>query len=278
MSQDSDPSSGSSSNAEPASGPAADRRTFEVAGGARSTTDPSGFHRAAVPARHPVEMHPTGKRLAILSLGALGVVYGDIGTSPLYSMQAAFAGKHGFAPTPTAVYGVLSMMLWALTFVVAVKYIAFILRAENKGEGGVLALLALLLRTERREGDKARRWILISAGIFGAALLYGDGMITPAISVLGALQGIKVQSPGLPDTLVVAGAAIVLVGVFSVQRFGTAKVGGTFGPIMAVWFATIGVLGLREILIEPRIFAAINPWYALQFFREHGKTGVRTRD
>jgi KUP system potassium uptake protein len=274
MPQDSDPPNGSPSNAEPPPPPGGrpDRRTYEIRG-QRQTTEISGFHPAVHPHREPVPDKPTGQRLAILSLGALGVVYGDIGTSPLYSMQAAFTGKHGFEPTATAVYGVLSMMVWALTFVVAFKYIAFILRADNRGEGGVLALLALLLRTERRAGDRARRWLLISAGIFGAALLYGDGIITPAISVLGALNGLQVKYPSIPDALVVGSAAAILVGVFAVQKFGTAKVGGTFGPIMAIWFATIGALGLREILIEPRILAAINPMYAIEFFREHGFAG-----
>jgi KUP system potassium uptake protein len=158
----------------------------------------SGFHRAANPPREHAPLNPTGKRLAILSLGALGVVYGDIGTSPLYAMQAAFNGKHGFAVTEASVYGVLSMILWSLIIVVAVKYIYFILRADNRGEGGVLSLLALLLQTERRVEDKRRRWVLISIGLFGSALLYGDGMITPAISVLGALQGLEVRAPQIP--------------------------------------------------------------------------------
>ena len=188
-------------------------------------------------------------------------------------MQAAFTGKHGFAPTPLAVYGVLSMMVWALVVVVAIKYISFILRADNRGEGGVLALLALLLQTERRSDDTKRRWLFVSIGLFGAALLYGDGMITPAISVLGALQGLEVRTPGIPHWSVVAAAVAILVGVFSVQRFGTAKVGGAFGPIMALWFTTIGVLGLREVWVEPRILAALNPWFAVKFFIEHGLAG-----
>jgi KUP system potassium uptake protein len=271
MPQDNDPPNGSTPNADSTPPAGAERRTYEVTVGRPSEV--SGFHKPAVPPRAHVESHPTGKRLTILSLGALGVVYGDIGTSPLYAMQAAFAGKHGFAPTPVAVYGALSMMVWALVIVVAVKYISFILRADNKGEGGVLALLALLLQTERRHDDKKRRWLLVSAGIFGAALLYGDGMITPAISVLGALQGVQVRTPGIPHWSIVAAAAMILIGVFSVQRLGTAKVGGAFGPIMGIWFATIAVLGLREVLIEPRILAAINPWFAVTFFIEHGLAG-----
>jgi KUP system potassium uptake protein len=233
----------------------------------------SGFHKVVAPPRIHVETHPTGKRLAILSLGALGVVYGDIGTSPLYSMQAAFSGTHAFEPTEAAVYGTLSMIVWSLVIVVALKYISFIMRADNKGEGGVLALLALLLQTERRAGDKKRRWLLISVGLFGSALLYGDGMITPAISVLGALEGLEVRNPGIPHMAVVAGAILILVGIFYVQQFGTDKVGTAFGPVMGIWFATIGALGLREVIIEPRIFAAMNPVYALRFFAEHGLAG-----
>jgi len=145
----------------------------------------TGFH-AVVPQRQHVEAHPTGKRLAWLSFTALGVVYGDIGTSPLYAMQQAFSPAYGLAPDATNVYGVLSMILWSLIIVVAVKYIAFIMRADNRREGGVMALLALVLQNERRAEDKRRRRLLILVGIFGAALLYGDGMITPAISVLGA--------------------------------------------------------------------------------------------
>jgi KUP system potassium uptake protein len=257
--------------------PEPDRRSSDGPGRpAESAGRPSevgGFHRTAVPPRLHAPLHPTGKRLAILSLGALGVVYGDIGTSPLYAMQAAFTGKHAFEVTEATVYGVLSMMVWSLVIVVALKYIYFILRADNRGEGGVLALLALLLQTERRVDDKKRRWLLISVGLFGSALLYGDGMITPAISVLGALQGLEVRNPGLNHNLIVGIAVAILVGVFAVQRFGTAKVGAAFGPIMAIWFATIGVLGLREVILEPRIFAAINPWYAVRFFLDHGIAG-----
>jgi KUP system potassium uptake protein len=272
MPQDNDPPDGSTPKDSTAPAAGLNRRTFEIRPG-RLTTEVSGFHEAATPPRVHVESNPTGNRLAILSLGALGVVYGDIGTSPLYAVQAAFTGKHGFVPTPIAVYGVLSMMVWALIAVVAFKYIFFILRADNRGEGGVLALLALLLQTERRGDDKKRRWLLISAGLFGAALLYGDGMITPAISVLGALQGIQIKNPSIPTWLVVVAAAAILVAIFSVQQFGTGRVGVAFGPMMAVWFTTIAVLGVREIMIEPRIFAALNPMYAVRFFTEHGLAG-----
>lgn len=252
-----------------------------AADGGPRPTEGSGSHTGFHPVHHPQREHaplnPTGKRLAILSLGALGVVYGDIGTSPLYSMQAAFnvkEGGHGFPVSEAAVYGVLSMIVWSLIIVVAVKYIYFILRADNRGEGGVLSLLALLLQTERREEDKRKRWLLVAMGLFGSALLYGDGMITPAISVLGALQGIEVRNPQIPHMVIVWTAAGIIAAVFAVQRFGTAKVGAAFGPIMFVWFTTIAVLGLREILHEPRVFAAVNPVYAARFFADHGIGGL----
>jgi KUP system potassium uptake protein len=252
-----------------------------AADGVPRPTEGSGSHTGFHPVQHPHREHaplkPTGKRLAILSLGALGVVYGDIGTSPLYSMQAAFNtkhGSHGFPVSEAAVYGVLSMIVWSLIIVVAVKYIYFILRADNRGEGGVLSLLALLLQTERREEDKRKRWLLVAMGLFGSALLYGDGMITPAISVLGALQGIEVRNPQIPHMVIVWMAAGIIAAVFAVQRFGTAKVGAAFGPMMFVWFTTIGVLGLREILHEPRVFAAVNPVYAARFFADHGIGGL----
>lgn len=236
----------------------------------------SGFHKSVTPPREHAPLKPTGKRLAILSLGALGVVYGDIGTSPLYAIQAAFNqkhGSHGFPVTEAAVYGVLSMIVWSLIVVVAIKYIYFILRADNRGEGGVLSLLALLLQTERREEDKRRRWLLVAIGLFGSALLYGDGMITPAISVLGALQGIEVRTPQIPHSVIVGLAVVIIAGVFAVQRFGTAKVGIAFGPIMGIWFSTIGVLGLMEVLRDWHILAAVNPYYALRFFLDHGIAG-----
>src|SRR5690348_2476787 len=186
----------------PSNGPSdPDGRTPTPIGGVsaqRPSETHTGFHPVQVPHREHAPLNPTGSRLAVLSLAALGVVYGDIGTSPLYSIQAAFntsEGGHGFPVTVPAVYGVLSMIVWSLIIVVAVKYIYFILRADNKGEGGVMSLLALLLQTERREEDKRRRWLLVAIGLFGSALLYGDGMITPAISVLGALQGIEVRNP-----------------------------------------------------------------------------------
>src|SRR3954464_10949794 len=170
-----------------------------------TATNTSGFH-VAVPQRQHVEQHPTGKRLAFLSLTALGIVYGDIGTSPLYALQQVFNSKEhaAIALTRANVYGVLSLIVWLLILVVAVKYIIFIMRADNRGEGGILALMALILQKERRSGDQRRRRLLISLGLFGAALLYGDGIITPAISVLSAIEGLNVALPAIQHHLIVA--------------------------------------------------------------------------
>ncbi len=237
-----------------------------------SGTNTSGFQAAVKPDRPQVELRPTGKRLGILSLTALGIVYGDIGTSPLYALRQCFDKEYGLSASQLNVYGVLSLILWSLILVVSVKYIVFIMRADNRGEGGILALLALLLQQERRTHDRRRRLMLISIGLFGAALLYGDGVITPAISVLGAVEGLEVVTPQLGELTVVLSLGILL-GLFMVQRFGTARVGGAFGPIMAVWFASIAGLGIAEIAREPRILAAVNPAYGLTFFRAHGAIG-----
>jgi KUP system potassium uptake protein len=221
------------------------------------------------PEKHHVEEHPTGKRLAILTLTALGVVYGDIGTSPLYAIREVFKPEYGIAPTPQNVYGVLSMILWSLVLVVGVKYIVFILRADNRGEGGILAMLALLLQQDIKGW---KRTTLISLGLFGAALLYGDGMITPAMSVLSATEGLSVVSTFFTP-FVVPLTLIILVALFVSQRLGTAGVGRVFGPITLVWFVTIAVLGFLEILREPVILFAANPGYALRFAFTHGTAG-----
>lgn len=222
------------------------------------------------PERHHVEANPTGKRLAILSLGALGVVYGDIGTSPLYALRECFSAEYGLLPTPANVYGILSLIVWALILIVTVKYIVFILRADNRGEGGILAMLALLLQKE--PSGHRRRFFVIALGLMGAALLYGDGMITPAISVLSAMEGLTVVSDHFAPAIVPLSIAI-LVGLFFAQRFGTAKVGALFGPITFVWFATLAVLGVKELVKAPEILAAVNPWYAFQFFAHNGSAG-----
>ncbi|MDO8501496.1 MAG: potassium transporter Kup [Gemmatimonadaceae bacterium] len=209
-------------------------------------------------------------RLRQLTVVALGVVYGDIGTSPLYALRECFKAEYGISATPANIYGVLSLVVWALILVVSVKYLIFILRADNRGEGGVLALLALLLQQQQREGDKLRKKIIIVLGLSGAALLYGDGVITPAISVLGAMEGLEVITPKL-TVAVVPLTLVVLLTLFLVQKKGTTGVGRVFGPIMALWFVTIGALGAYEIMIAPEILAAVNPLYGVRFFAAYGR-------
>jgi KUP system potassium uptake protein len=234
----------------------------------RGTTPPSAATPPAATHRH-AEADPHGRRLAVLTLAALGVVYGDIGTSPLYTMRETFAVEYGLQPNVGNVYGILSLIVWSLVLVVAVKYLVFILRADNRGEGGVLALLALLLQRQNRATERHRRAILVVLGVFGTALLYGDGVITPAISVLGAMEGLEVVTPAL-EPFVVAITVAILFTLFMIQRFGTERVGRTFGPITLLWFMTIGALGLLEIVREPSVLAAVSPWYAVRFFVEHG--------
>jgi KUP system potassium uptake protein len=234
---------------------------------------------AATPAGSPpahyerADQHPTGARLRALMLAALGVVFGDIGTSPLYTLKETFSEHAGFAPQAPNVYGVLSLILWSLILVVVLKYLTFILRADNRGEGGVLAMLALLLQPARQT-VASRRWkrTLVLLGLFGTALLYGDGIITPAISVLGAVEGLTVVAPRF-EPFVVAASVVILLVLFLFQRFGTARVGRIFGPITFVWFITIAVLGIAEIARAPQVLAAIDPRWALRFFMSHGITG-----
>jgi KUP system potassium uptake protein len=216
----------------------------------------------------PAAAAPSGRILAGLSLAALGVVYGDIGTSPLYALKECFGAVHGIAPTRENVLGVLSLIVWSLNFVVSYKYIAQVMRADNRGEGGILALLALVAG----RGATAYRRVLVMLGLFGAALLYGDGVITPAISVLGALEGIDYATPVL-RTYVVPLTVLILLLLFLFQRRGTSGIGVIFGPIMVVWFVCIALLGIRGILLEPGVLAALNPWYAIDFFIRDGVQG-----
>jgi KUP system potassium uptake protein len=212
------------------------------------------------------------RRIRHLTLIALGVVYGDIGTSPLYSLRECFNPAYGLAPSPANVYGVLSLIVWSLILVVSVKYLAFIVRADNHGEGGVLALLALILQQERRASDKNRRNVIIALGLFGAALLYGDGVITPAISVLGAMEGLEVITPHLKSAVVPL-TLVTLFALFLVQKNGTHSVGRIFGPVMGLWFATIAILGIRELTLAPEILGSLNPLHAFNFFVAHGTKG-----
>ncbi len=201
-----------------------------------------------------------------LTLGALGVVFGDIGTSPLYALKECFHAAHGIPITFENVVGILSLIFWSLITVVSLKYIAFIMRADNNGEGGILSLLALTLRTQQK--SPRQRMILVSIGLFGAALFFGDGIITPAISVLSAVEGLKIAAPGL-DPYVLPITIGVLISLFMIQRHGTGSVGTFFGPVMLVWFLTLAVLGIINISRHPDVLNLINPLWGLRFVMEH---------
>ena len=218
------------------------------------------------------------KSFAALALAALGIVYGDIGTSPLYAFKECFLGEHGLRPTPENVLGVLSLFFFSLSAVVIMKYLLFIMKADNQGEGGILALLALSKKKDCNQDKPAhpRRALLIWLGLFGAALLYGDGIITPAISVLSAVEGLAVE--GIPfakqlNNSTVPITCLILAGLFLVQKKGTARIGKVFGPVMLLWFASIAALGLPQIFKHPEVLRAVNPLYAIKFFHEHGLHG-----
>lgn len=226
----------------------------------------------------------TWPQLAKLGLGALGVVYGDIGTSPIYSITQCFFSQDDFKEkglvklvlSENNIFGILSLVFWSLTLVIVVKYLTFIMRADNHGEGGILALLALIKPQKPKETNRKKRFvILVGLGLFGAALLYGDGVITPAISVLSAVEGLKYASKSIEGqtTLIVVITVIILVGLFTVQKRGTHRVGSLFGPVMLIWFATISVLGLWQIIHYPVILKALNPWYAVSFFAHNKLNG-----
>ena len=208
--------------------------------------------------------HPNG-RLALAALAALGVVFGDIGTSPLYTLKTVldYTGPH---PDPAAVLGALSLILWTLILVTTVKYVNFAMRVDNDGEGGIIALMTLLgVKTHQRP-------IIISVGLFGAALIYGDGAITPAISVLSALEGVEQIAPAL-TAYVLPAAIVILLALFAVQPFGTAAIGRAFGPIMLAWFLIIAALGVYGIMQHPAVFVAINPLYGLDYLMRGGAQG-----
>src|SRR5215207_4711506 len=210
---------------------------------------------------------PSGRYLTTLTVGALGIVYGDIGTSPLYALRECFHGAHGIAPTRENVLGVLSLIFWSLTLIISIKYLVFVMRADNEGEGGILALMALV---SRQPGEHKRsRAALIALGLFGAALLYGDGMITPAVSVLSAVEGLNVTTH-LFEPYVVPIAIVILISLFVIQSHGTERIGFLFGPVMIVWFVVIALLGIRWIQQDFHVLVAFNPWHAVQFFAANG--------
>jgi KUP system potassium uptake protein len=242
-----------------------------VGGGARERGAAGGGGLALNPTAmaEPSSGPSTGTRagIAALTLGALGVVFGDIGTSPLYALQTVFAADdHAVAARAPEVYGVLSLVFWTITMIVSVKYVTFIMRADNGGEGGIMALTALV---QSLKFKRARaKLVLIALGILGASLFYGDGMITPAISVLSAVEGLQVAEPSL-ESLVVPIAVGVLAVLFGIQRFGTGVVGQLFGPVMVVWFLTIGTIGVIEVAHHPEVLKALSPTYGADFFLDH---------
>ncbi|HET9102728.1 MAG TPA: KUP/HAK/KT family potassium transporter [Solirubrobacteraceae bacterium] len=200
----------------------------------------------------------------VLALGALGVVYGDIGTSPLYAEQVTFGFRATQHITPVGVYGIVSLIFWSLAIVVSVKYAGFIMRAHNRGDGGIMALAALVRRNRLAHGA-----LLVTLGIFGASLFFGDGMITPAISVLSAVSGLSVASPGVTH-LIVPISVVILIGLFAIQRRGTGTVGWLFGPVMLVWFLSIALIGLPEVIKHPDVLQAVSPTWGARFFLDHG--------
>ncbi|MDA0165163.1 potassium transporter Kup [Solirubrobacter ginsenosidimutans] len=209
---------------------------------------------------------PGGKQAAVV-LGAIGVVFGDIGTSPLYTLRTVFAPEHGLDPSREAVFGVVSLIFWAITVIVSVKYVTFIMRADNDGEGGIMALIALIQRANLR--SRGAQIALVLLGVFGASLFYGDGMITPAISVLSAVEGLEVVNASLKE-LVIPITLVVLAVLFFAQRFGTGAVGRFFGPIMVTWFGVLALIGLIRALQHPEIFGALSPHHGAEFLFNHG--------
>ena len=230
----------------------------------------SSSPRAAGEARQRVEPKEHAGTLGLLTLSAIGVVYGDIGTSPLYALRECFHGEHGVPATSENVLGVLSLIFWSLTLIISIKYILFVMRADNNGEGGILALLALVAQSP--DAKRKSRASLIALGLFGAALLYGDGMITPAISVLGAVEGLEIVTH-IFEPYIVPITLVILIALFMIQARGTTHVGMLFGPVMVLWFITIGLLGVTWVVREPRVLTAFNPLHALTFFEGNGWHG-----
>jgi KUP system potassium uptake protein len=227
-------------------------------------TDQASAHPGGT-TRSPADVLLDRRGRAVLTLGAVGVVFGDIGTSPLYSLQTAFSLDHNTVqPTPAHVLGIISMVVWSITIIVSIKYVALVMRADNDGEGGILALVALL---REKLGDKRKLALATLLGMFGVALFYGDSVITPAISVMSAMEGLVVFDPAL-EQLVLPVSVMILAGLFMIQRYGTHRVGQAFGPVMVVWFVLLAVLGIPQIIQNPGILAALSPTYAIAFLAE----------
>lgn len=211
-------------------------------------------------------MNTSKQKLSALTIGAIGVVFGDIGTSPLYALKESFKPEHGIPLNEATVLGILSLMFWSLMTLVTVKYLIFMMRADNKGEGGILALTALAQRCFSFS-SRARWWVIV-VGIFGAAMFFGDAVITPAVSILGAVEGLKEVSPSLEQFIVPIVVGIVIA-LFAIQRHGTAAIAKLFGPTMVVWFAIIFALGIAQVYKNPAVLAAINPFYSIEFLLEY---------
>src|SRR6478735_2182871 len=230
--------------------------------------DPPG-DPAVAPAEHQPGHAPAGRsQLATLALASLGVVFGDIGTSPLYALRECLNRAHGVSTSHENVFGIVSLVFWALTVVISLKYVAYVLRADNAGEGGILALTALATSTKILK--PAAHKLALAIGLFGASLLFGDGIITPAISVLSAVEGLGIAAPSL-EPLILPIASVILLALFWAQRRGTGSVGAIFGPVMLLWFLTLAGLGIYNIAQHPGILAAVNPAHALWFFTRNGK-------
>ncbi len=212
------------------------------------------------------------KKVLLLAIGSIGIVFGDIGTSPLYAIKACFHGKHAITPSMMNILGVLSLIFWSMVIVVSFKYLTFILRADNRGEGGIFALVSLLNKPDKSL-SRLLKYVLLLAGIIGAGLLYGDGVITPAISVLSAIEGLEVATKAAAP-FVLPLTCIILILLFSLQRKGTAHIGNLFAPIMILWFLSICIFGILQIIREPSVFYAINPIYAFDFFINNGVHGI----
>ncbi|POZ62916.1 potassium transporter Kup [Chromobacterium alticapitis] len=228
----------------------------------------AGIRNGAIAASDRKRQAP---QTAMLALAALGVVYGDLGTSPLYALQEAFNGDHGVRPTPDNVVGVVSLFLWSLILMVSVKYVLVLMRADNKGEGGILALLAQITGEKAEKGGRSTvLWVLL--GLAGAAMLYGDGVITPAVSVLSAMEGLQVATPAL-SAYVVPGTVAILLLLFMVQPLGSGRVGVVFGPVLAAWFVAIAALGAAQLWQNPSILQAVNPLHGLSYFQRNGFAG-----
>jgi KUP system potassium uptake protein len=244
----------------------------ESSGSHPPSRSPSGAYEAVSAGTEKTHLPaaPEGKYLAILTVGALGVVFGDIGTSPLYALRECFTGHHPIPPSPANVLGILSLIFWALILTISIKYLGIVLRADNRGEGGILALMALL-RPPSGSGA-SRHVVLVALGLFGAALLYGDSIITPAITVLSAVEGLEIVTPAFKPYIQPI-VVVILIVLFLIQKKGTAGVGAVFGPVMVLWFIVLAVLGVAHIFDAPRVLAAVNPAYGVHFFADNGLTG-----